>query len=192
MIFVVGTFVFVSGLWYFLILSGWLKLWDMIGLTDVTRVLIGIVAIGAGALNLKDYITLPEAVCKVTDSASQSSIMKKIDEIAKPSAIPATLLGVIILAFTVNTIEFACSAGFPATFTRILALNKLTALEYYLYILIYIFFYMLDDMIIFSLAVLTLGSTGFSKKYGKLSQLIGGVILLVLGLLLIFMPSVLS
>ncbi|NYZ76185.1 hypothetical protein H0N98_02955 [Candidatus Micrarchaeota archaeon] len=192
MILVVGTFVVASGLWYFLILSGWLKLWDIIGLTDVTRVLIGIVAIGAGALNLKDYITLPKAVCKVTDAASQSSIMKKIDEITKPSAVPATLLGIIILAFTVNTIEFACSAGFPATFTRILALNKLPALEYYFYILIYIFFYMLDDMILFSVAALTLSSTDFSAKYGKFSQLIGGVVLLVLGLLLIFMPSVLS
>ncbi|NYZ79499.1 hypothetical protein H0N99_05115 [Candidatus Micrarchaeota archaeon] len=192
MILVVGTFVLVSGLWYFLILSGWLKLWDIIGFTDITRILIGIIAVVVGILNLKDYITLPAAVCKVTDAASQSSIMKKIDEITKPSAMPATLLGIIILAVTVNTIEFACSAGFPATFTRILALNKLPSLEYYFYILMYIFFYMLDDMILFSIAVLTLSSTDFSAKYGKFSQLIGGVVLLVLGLLLLLMPGVLS
>lgn len=192
MILIVGTFVFASGLWYFLILSGWLKLWEILSWTDLTRVIVGIVAVGAGLVNLKDYITLPKAVCKVTDAASQSKIMKRIDEITKPSAVPATLFGIVILAFTVNTVEFACSAGFPATFTRILALNQLPALSYYLYILIYIFFYMLDDMIVFSAAVITLSSTDFSSKYGKVSQLIGGIVLLALGLLLIFMPQALS
>lgn len=192
MLLVVGTFIFASGLWYALILSGWLKLWQIIGLTDLTRVLVGIVAVGAGLVNLKDYITLPKAVCKVTDAASQSKIMRRIDEITKPSAVPATLLGIVILAFTVNTVEFACSAGFPATFTRILALRDVSFLEHVFYIFIYDFFYMLDDMIVFSVAVITLSSTDFSSKYGKLSQLIGGVVLLTLGLLLIFMPQVLS
>ncbi|MEM3556051.1 MAG: hypothetical protein QXF56_05010 [Candidatus Micrarchaeia archaeon] len=192
MILIVGTFVFASGVWYILILSGWLKLWEIISFTDITRVLVGIVAVGAGLINLKDYITLPKAVCKVTDAASQSKIMKRIDELTKPSAVPATLFGIVLLAFTVNTVEFACSAGFPATFTRILALRNLPFLEYYLYILIYVFFYMLDDMIVFSMAVITLSSTDFGSKYGKLSQLIGGVVLLILGLLLIFMPQVLT
>ncbi len=192
MILISGTFILASAFWYFLILTGWLKLWDIIGLTDVTRVIIGLIAIFAGAMNLKDYITLPAAVCKVTDAASHSSIMKRAEHIAKPSAVPATLLGIIILAFTVNTIEFACSAGFPTTFTRILALNKLPVIEYYFYIFIYLFFYMLDDIIVFSMAVLTLSLTDFSSKYGKFSQLVGGIVLFLLGVLLIFMPSVLS
>jgi cytochrome c biogenesis protein CcdA/glutaredoxin len=191
-ILIAGTFIVASAFWYFLILTGWLKLWDIIGLTDVTRVIIGAIAIFAGIMNLKDYVTLPAAVCKVTDVASHSSIMKRAEQIAKPSAVPATLLGIIILAFTVNTIEFACSAGFPTTFTRILALNKLPAIEYYLYIFIYLFFYMLDDIIVFAMAVLTLSLTDFSSKYGKFSQLVGGIVLLLLGMLLVFMPSALS
>jgi len=192
MILIVGTFVVSSGVWYFLIMTAWLNLFLLIGLTDITRIIIGILAVGGGLLNLKDYVTLPKAVCKVTDAASQSEIMKRVDKLTKPSIVPATLLGIIMLAFTVNTIEFACSAGFPAIFTRILALSKLPALEYYLYILIYIFFYMLDDMIVFSIAVITLSSSDFSVKYGKFSQLVGGVLLLLLGLLLIFAPQLLS
>jgi len=192
MILVVGTFVVSSGVWYFLVMSAWLNLFLLIGLMDITRIIIGLIAVGAGLMNLRDYITLPKAVCKVTDAASQSSIMKKVNELAKPGVVPATFLGIIVLAFTVNTIEFACSAGFPATFTRILSLNHLTALEYYLYIVVYIFFYMLDDMIVFSMAVITLSSTDFSSKYGKFSQLVGGIVLLLLGLLLILMPQVLS
>jgi thiol-disulfide isomerase/thioredoxin len=192
MILVIGTFVLASGVWYFLIMSAWLNIFLFIGMANITRFIIGLIAVGAGLMNLKDFITLPKAVCKVTDAASQSDIMKKIDRFAKTGVVPATLLGIIILAFTVNTIEFACSFTFPALFTSILASNKLPALEYYFYILVYIFFYMLDDMIIFSVAVITLSSSDFSLKYGKFSQLVGGVTLLLLGLLLLFMPQVLS
>ena len=192
MFLVVGSFIFASGVWYFLIMTAWLSIFLVIGLVDITQIIIGLIAVGAGLMNLKDYITLPKAVCKVTDTASKSKIMKMIDELAKPGVVPATLLGILVLAFTVNTIEFACSAGFPATFTRILAMNNLSALEYYLYILIYIFFYMLDDMIVFTIAVITLSSSDFTSKYGKFSQLVGGAVLLLLGLLLVFMPNVLS
>ena len=192
MFLVVGSFIFASGVWYFLIMTAWLSIFLLIGIVDITRIIIGLIAVGAGLMNLKDYITLPKAVCKVTDAASKSKIMKMIDELAKPGVVPATLLGILILAFTVNTIEFACSAGFPATFTRILAMNKLSALEYYVYIFIYIFSYMLDDMIVFTIAVITLSSSDFISKYGKFSQLVGGAALLLLGLLLIFMPNVLS
>ncbi|MCX6776064.1 MAG: hypothetical protein NT130_04430 [Candidatus Micrarchaeota archaeon] len=192
MILIVGTFVLASGVWYFLIMAAWLNLFLFIGMMDITRIIVGIIAVGAGLMNLRDYITLPKAVCKVTDAVSKSRIMTRVEEIAKPSFVPATMLGIIVLAFTVNTIEFACSAGFPATFTRILALNKLPALEYYLYILVYIFSYMLDDIILFSVAVITLSSSDFSSKYGKFSQVVGGAVLLLLGLLLLFMPQVLS
>jgi hypothetical protein len=51
---------------------------------------------------------------------------------------------------------------------------------------------MLDDMVVFAMAVFTLSLTDFSSKYGKFSQLVGGIVLFLLGLLLIFMPSVLS
>jgi len=59
---------------------------------------------------------------------------------------------VIVLAFIVNSIEFACSAALPAIFTHTLTLRHLPTWHYYGYILLYDFFFMLDDMIIFGLA----------------------------------------
>ena len=51
----------------------------------------------------------------------------------------------MVLAFTVNMFEFFCSAGIPAVFTKILTMSRLTAIQYYLYILPYDLFYMLAD-----------------------------------------------
>ena len=95
---------------------------------------------------------------------------------------------IFMLAFIVNSIEFACSAALPAIYTHILSLRDLTNLEYYGYILLYDFFFMLDDLIIFSLAALAISSdTG--KKYTKQCVLIGGIVLVVLGLVLAFKPE---
>ena len=48
---------------------------------------------------------------------------------------------------------------------------------------------MLDDMLIFVIAMLTLKITGISAKYSRWSNLIGGVVILLLGFLLIFKPG---
>jgi uncharacterized membrane protein HdeD (DUF308 family) len=48
---------------------------------------------------------------------------------------------------------------------------------------------MIDDIIIFAIAMFTLKATGISTKYGKWSKLIGGVLMLILGILLIFKPE---
>jgi hypothetical protein len=53
----------------------------------------------------------------------------------------------------------------------------------------YILLYMLDDIVVFILAMVTLKLTGIDNKYSKFSNLIGGIIILVLGFLLIFKPT---
>ena len=48
---------------------------------------------------------------------------------------------------------------------------------------------MIDDMVVFVIAVCTLSIATASSKYGKYSSLIGGIIMLIVGLLLIFKPE---
>ena len=101
------------------------------------------------------------------------------------------MIGIITLAFSVNIIELMCSLGLPVTFTNMLVMNNVSGLNYGVYILIYIFFFMLDDLIIFLIAMFTLKVTGISTKYSRYSSLIGGIIMLVVGLLMLFAPNVL-
>ena len=44
---------------------------------------------------------------------------------------------------------------------------------------------------VFIIAMVTLEITGISNKYNKYSHLIGGIIMLIIGLLMIFKPSIL-
>ncbi len=89
----------------------------------------------------------------------------------------------------VNLVEVLCSAGLPAIYTQVLALNELSSWQYYFYILLYILFFMLDDLFIFFLAMITLELTGITTKYTHKVKLISGVIVIIIGLLLIFKPE---
>ena len=93
------------------------------------------------------------------------------------------------LAISVNLVELACSAGLPLVFTELLVLNKVSGIMRFLYTLVYIFFFLVDDLFVFFIAMFTMKVTGISTKYNKFSHLLGGVIMLIIGILLIFKPE---
>ena len=192
-----GTFIAASGLIYYLILTAWLNLFLAISFVNITRILIGALAIGVGLWQISNFIRFRPGVCKVSDGKAglqdriKNGLQKHAEKIVFSPFTFAILGGTIILAVGVNLVEFFCSAGLPAIYTRVLALQELNSLSYYLYLLLYTFIFMLDDIIIFSLAVITLSKFGFTEKYNYWATLIGGLLILTLGILLIFKPELL-
>ena len=55
--------------------------------------------------------------------------------------------------------------------------------------LLYIIFFLIDDIIIFIIAMKTLEIKAISNKYTKYSHLIGGLIMFILGMLMIIKPE---
>ncbi|KKS81876.1 MAG: hypothetical protein UV58_C0015G0010 [Candidatus Wolfebacteria bacterium GW2011_GWC1_43_10] len=187
---ILGTaFIIVSGLVYFIFMAAWLNLLLFIGFIVWVRPVIGLVAVGGGVWSLKEYFTKPVAVCAVEDSEKKRTVFEKLKETVKKENFWLALAGIILLGASVNLIELMCSAGLPAVYTQILSLSQLSVLSYYFYLVLYIVFYMLDDIIVFIIAMTTLQLTGLSGKYARWSRLIGGAILLILGILLIFKPG---
>ena len=188
-----GTFILASGIVYFLILAAWLNLFLVISYVNFTRVAIGIFALGMGIWQIKNFATYHPGLCKVLGLKSrvESKLQARAEKIVNSPFTWATIGGLIFLALGINLVEFFCSAGLPAIYTRILALSNLSASVYYLYLLLYTIIFMLDDLIIFSLAIITLSRVGFTEKYNYWATLIGGLLILILGILLIFRPEAL-
>jgi len=194
MLLIGGTFIVASGIVYYLLLSAWLNLFLAISYVNLTRIIIGIFALGVGTWQIRNFIKFKPGVCKVTDGKALGDKIKNgfKNRTQKLVTSPLTfgiLIGIIILAFGVNLVEFFCSAGLPAIYTRILTLNNLSSLSYYLYLLLYTFIFMLDDLIVFLIAFITLSKIGFTEKYNYWATLIGGLLILILGILLIFRPE---
>lgn len=188
-----GIFILASGALYFIFMTAWLNFFLVVSYVKLIRFAIGALAIGVGIWRIRDFFNNQAGVCKVTDKdqSQKQKLVEKVKKIVQPAALPATLLGVVALAFGVNLIELFCSAGLPAIYTQILTLSNLKPFTYYWYILGYTFFFMLDDMIIFAIAIITLNKIGFTDKYNKYSAIFGGILILILGLLLIFRPQIL-
>jgi len=189
--FLVGSFVLASGVLYFLFMTAWLNVFLLIGYIRPLTVIIGLFAMGAGIMNIRNYlITRGSPACTIGNANSRQRTMGKIETVIQQPLSVATISGIVALAFIVNSIEFACSAALPAIYTHILSLRDLAPVSYYGYILLYVFFFMLDDLIIFSLAALAMNSdTG--KRYAKHCTLLGGLVLLLLGLVMAFQPNLL-
>ncbi|MCX5893185.1 MAG: hypothetical protein NTW80_09480 [Deltaproteobacteria bacterium] len=186
-----GTFIAASGVIYFLFMTAWLNFLIFVGLIVWVRIAIGAVALLAGFYNLREYLTSRAGVCKLESGEGRRRRLERIKEAVHGKKFWLALGGIIVLAIAVNLVELICSAGFPVIYLQILSLNKLPFWQYYLYMIFYIFMYMLDDMIIFVAAMITLQLLGVGTKYKQASSLIGGVLMLILGALLIFRPEAL-
>ncbi|MFA5777462.1 MAG: hypothetical protein WC906_03425 [Parcubacteria group bacterium] len=187
---ILGTaFIVASASVYFMFMSAWLNLILFLGFVVWVRIAIGIVALLGGGYSLREFLFNKESGCKVVSDENRQKVFQKLKSVVGKNSFWIALGGIIALAFMVNLVELICSAGLPAVYTQILALNELSKWQYYLYILLYIFFFMLDDLFIFFMAMVTLEMTGISTRYSKYSQLIGGLIMLIIGLLLIFKPQ---
>ena len=186
---IVGTFVLASGILYFLFMTAWLNAFLFLGYVRAVTVLIGLVALGGGILSVREYFRMKgPLVCDVSSPEEKKSTMQRAKMLASGPLTVATIIGIIALAFAVNAIEFVCSAALPAVFAQVLAVSNLSALEHYAYIALYVLFFMLDDLIIFGLAAFAVGNISVGEKYAKLSRIVGGVLLLVLGFMLLFAP----
>ena len=189
---ILGTaFIVASALVYFLFMAAWLNLLLFVGFIVWVRILIGLVALGGGGYNLKEFFTNKDSGCKVTGDEKRQAVFEKLKNITHQKQFLIALGGIIVLAFAVNLVELICSAGLPVIFTQVLTLSDLPQWQYYLYMLLYIFFFMLDDLFIFFTAMLTLEMTGISTKYSRISHLVGGILMVIMGLLLIFKPELL-
>jgi hypothetical protein len=182
---IVGSFVLASGILYFLFMTVWLNLFLFIGYVKPVTIVIGLVALGGGILQIKEVVKTKGAiVCEVTGEESRKKTMTKVQEIVSSPLTWGILVGIIALAFTVNAVEFVCSAAIPAVFTQVLSLAGLTNFQYYGYILLYVVFFMLDDLVIFGTAALA-ATSSLGDRYAKYSRPVGATILIILGLLLL-------
>ncbi len=184
-----SVFIIASSAVYFVFMSAWLNLLLFIGFVFWIRIVIGIVALGCSWHNLKEYFTNKAGVCKVTGGEGKQKIFNKLKQITEQKSLLIALIGIILLAFAVNLVELVCSAGLPAIYTQILTLSNLSKFQYYLYILLYILIFMLDDLVVFVVAMTTLKIAGLTTKYTRWAYLIGGLLMLLIGLLLIFKPE---
>ena len=184
------VFLFISGFVYFLSMIG-INFVLGVATIDWMKKVIAILILVFGILNLRKYIKIRKeaAGCTVVDDKKRKNLIKRMQKIINNKSFLLSVIGIIVLASSVNLIEMACSLGYPVVFNELLTVNNVVGLTKTIYLLIYIFFYMIDDMAVFIISMVTLEATGITNKYNKLCTLISAIIMIVMGILLILKPE---
>jgi hypothetical protein len=168
----------------------WIQIAVKITTVIWVRNIIAIIALIGAIINIRSYIkNRKDSGCDIVDDKKRKNIFNKIRKFTSEKSFILAILGVIGLAVSVNLVELACSAGLPLVFTELLALNNVSDSMRFFYTVIYIIFFLLDDLIVFFIAMFTMKITGISTKYNKYSHLLGGIIMFIIGILLIFKPE---
>lgn len=185
MLAIAGTFVVIQGAAYFAFMAAWLNLFLLIGLSRASEVAIGLLAIAAGMINLKDFLAINRGITLSIPAAAKPGIYARLRALLYAERMGAALAGAAALAVLVQIVELMCTSGFPALYTRILTLRQLDQATYYGYLMLYNMMYMLDDVIVLGVGVATLSQRRLQEKEGRLLKLIGGIVMLCLGLYLL-------
>lgn len=183
------TFLFTSAFVYMMIMLSWLNVVVGVSTSILMRNIIALVAIVGGGINLYNFFKHQDSGCSVVDEKKRKKVFSRIKKFTKEKSLLLALGGTILLALSVNVIELACSAGLPLVYTQLLAINNITGVSAFLYVLLYMVFFLFDDFCVFFVAMHTMEVTGISTKYSKYSHLIGGMLMIIIGILLIFRPE---
>ena len=189
MLLVCLTFIITSGIIYFLSMLGIGFILDLTTISYI-RNIIAILAIILGIYNLYTYLkTRKQTGCHVVKKEKRKTIITKINNILNNKNTLLMFGGTIILATSVSLVEMACSLGFPTIFLELLSINNIHSFLKVTYLLIYILFYLIDDIVVLFLSIKAFETKGISTKYNKYVHLIGGLIMILMGVLLIFKPE---
>lgn len=180
-----SVFLISSAAIYFAFLAAWLHVMLFVGSVYAIRIGIGIAAVCGGIYALYRFFTKPKGVCDISKTQSHKKAFERARDLITHPSMFFALAGVVVAAVLVNIVELLCSVGLPVVYTNALALQNISGISRYLNLLLYTISYMLDDIIVFLLAVWTSKITSIGGTYSKYSPFVGGILLLALGIFLI-------
>jgi len=192
MLLVGGTFVFFSGLVYFLFMAAWLNLFLVFGGAPWVTLVAGLVALTIGVLNVKDFFLFKQGPSLSIPEGAKPSLFRRMRGLLGAESLGIMMVGTVALALAANSYELLCTAGFPMVYTRMLTLNALSGWEYYTWLALYNLIYVLPLLAIVLVFTFTLGARKLSERQGRILKLLSGTMMLGLGLVMLFAPEALN
>jgi len=187
-----GTFVFFSGLVYFIFMAAWLNIFLLTGKIAAVTMAAGTIALFIALINIKDFFYFRRGVSLIIPEKAKPRLFDRMRKLLKAASLPSVILGTVVLAAAANMYELFCTAGFPMVYTRILTLHNLTKVHYYLYLVLYNVIYVIPLALVVLFFAITLGAKKLTERQGQVLKLVSGMMMLCLGAVLLAKPELLN
>lgn len=178
MLSIAGTFIAVQGLIYFVLMSAWFNLVLLVEASRIAQFVFSGIAFTAAVIYFKNYLYHGHSISFASHEIAKPGIYTRIRKIVQAETLLTALLATVMLAILVQIGEFSYTSVFPALYTHVLTLQKLDTLSNYGYLLLYDFAYMLDDLIVLAIGVISLSQARQEETDGRMLKLISGLALL--------------
>ena len=157
------------------------------------RLLVAAVAGTFGILQFKDGLGISTGPSLSISPEQRPGIYARIRRVASPEgALAATIAGTVALAVAVSLLETPCTAGLPLLWTTMLAEQGVAPLEAVALFAVYMLVFLLDELVVFVLAVVTLRATKVQERHGRALKLVAGSVLICLAVTMLVAPTALS
>ncbi|MEX2551007.1 MAG: hypothetical protein WD638_12340 [Nitriliruptoraceae bacterium] len=189
-----GTFLATTALLYGAFIAGLFTVLGLVERLGAIRVGVAVVALTVGAVNVKDYFAYKQGISFTIPDRFKPRIYRGGRAVRDGKrSLSSVLLTTVVLASGVALVELPCTAGFPVIWAGTLrTLGVEGGIAFAGLLALYLLIYVLDELLVFGVVVVTLRITAFEEKHGRLLKLIGGAIMVALGLAMLFIPSLLE
>jgi hypothetical protein len=187
------TFLIVTSAVYGLFIAGLFSIFSYVSFLGWIRVLVAGIALAFALVNLKDYFAYKQGFSLTIDDAQKPGIYKGIRGVMSARAsLPATLAATAGMALGVTLVELPCTAGLPVLWTTLLADAGVGAVAFALLLLLYMVIFLLDELLIFGVVVVTMRAARIEEREGRVLKLVGGAVMLALALVMLVRPTLLE
>ncbi len=193
-ILVIGlVFITITAVIYAMFIGGLFSVLKMTSFLGWIRVVVALIALFFAVVNIKDYFWYKEGVSLSISDEKKPGIYRRMQAVMDASQSWLGLIAAtIVLAAGVSLVEFSCTAGFPVLWVNLLTTQEVSFASFFLLLLLYMFIYQIDELVIFFSAVVTLRTSRMEEKHGRILKLVGGMLMLTLSLVMLFNPALMN
>lgn len=187
------TFITVTAAIYALFIAGLFTVFTVVSFAPWIRVLVALVALFFAVVSIKDYFWFKQGLSFTIADDKKPGLYRGMRRVlAQGDNLPAVVAATAVLAAGVSLVEFGCTAGFPLLWTNLLSAQQATAGTFVVLLLVYMLIYQLDELAIFTTAVVTLRASRMQERHGRVLKLVGGMLMLALGVVVLVDPDLMS
>lgn len=183
------TFLVVTAGMYAVYMAGIYSAMTVMAHLGLIQAVVAGVALIFGAVSVKDYFAFKKGLSFTIKDSAKPGIYKRMRAASGHQNIFMALGATVVLAVGVSLLETPCTAGFPVLWTGMLADAGVGGAEAAGLFGLYMTPFLLDELVVFALAVLTMRATKMQEKHGQLLKLVAGTTMLALGVVMLVRPE---
>lgn len=187
-----SVFLLVTAAMYAVYMAGIYSAMSVISHIGAVQVVVAVVAGVFGLVSIKDYFAFKKGLSFTIRDSSKPGIYRRMRNAAGQPAILPALGATAVLAVGVSLLETPCTAGFPVLWTGLLAESGVSTATAALLFVVYMLPFLVDELIVFGVAVVTLRATKVQERHGQVLKLVAGMMLVALAVTVLVRPETMS